>query len=186
MTAVTETSERLAPVAVDCSWCRSQFLSRARHHTVVRCPRCKHAVRVKRPDRLGARPARPRAAVLPTVSVTVPDPPISADDEEDDDGETYVYDKSGRLVLAEWTADGRLVPAGRPATPVIDYRAELAARNWKLRHHGALTCYVIAMTPHGWHWVPPEECPARAEHEIPGGAICSRHYQALHFLAASA
>jgi hypothetical protein len=50
MTAVAEAPERLPPVTVDCTACECQFVSRARRHQRVRCPRCGHSVRVKRAD----------------------------------------------------------------------------------------------------------------------------------------
>lgn len=67
-----EAAPQLPPVAVACTRCDHQFLSRARRHTPVHCPRCGHSVRVKRhgtaagvqaaDDGPGPAPASPAAA----------------------------------------------------------------------------------------------------------------------------
>jgi hypothetical protein len=59
------------------------------------------------------------------------------------------------------------------------YAAELAAREWRWQPHGPNLCQLIHMKPHGWD-VPPQECIDRAEHVIPGGAVCGSCYLALN------
>jgi len=106
------------------------------------------------------------------------------DQDDEDDGETYVYDAAGQLVPARWSADGRLVAAGQPpgpgaATgPAVEWASELAAREWVFQPHGAGLCQLVHLKPHGWD-VPPEECIGRGTHPIPGGAVCDSCYQAL-------
>jgi hypothetical protein len=71
-----------------------------------------------------------------------------------------------------------LVPIASPAAAAVDYVAELAARNWVLKPHGAGICHIVALTPHGWGGSP-DPCPRRADHIIPAGAVCGHHHQAL-------
>lgn len=131
--------EELPPVAVSCTGggCGHQFLSRAERFTVVRCPRCKHPVRVKRPRPPGwqrkprsssprpASPAKdvcrenPRTVITHAAPVLLPGPVSAAagrlshaEDGQDvaDDGWAYIPDDAGRLVLADLTPDGHMLP----------------------------------------------------------------------------
>lgn len=125
----------LPPVTVSCtaSECGHQFLSRAERHAVVRCPRCKRPVRVKRPRPPGWRrkPAAraPRAAPAPErvcqesapKAATVTGPAVAVlprassaagttEDQADDDGWAYIIDGAGKPVLADLTPDGHMIP----------------------------------------------------------------------------
>jgi DNA-directed RNA polymerase subunit RPC12/RpoP len=122
---MTETLDAtgLPPVAVDCGWCATQFLSRAKHMQSVHCPRCKHSIRVKRKRDypLSPSPVPPPAQTEPDAQAASlplraeacnpipPTPPTGvggpAGDYDDEGDETYIYDQAGRLVLAEWTSD---------------------------------------------------------------------------------
>jgi len=87
---------------------------------------------------------------------------------EDEDGEDDGEDDG----------TGEEDPVSRAAG--VDYAAELAAREWVWRPHGPNLCQLIHMKPHGWDYVPPEECVGRAVHVIPGGAVCGSCYDALN------
>jgi hypothetical protein len=101
------------------------------------------------------------------------------DDQDDDEGdETYIYDELGRLVLAEWTEDGRLVQAGwfaaaaapaRPQVPEITWGGALAVLGWRLE---PATGGCQVRTPDG-------RCRAEVTRRITGGWVCGRHYSAL-------
>jgi hypothetical protein len=177
MTAVTETPERLAPVAVDCTFCLTQFLSRARDRMPVHCPRCGHSVRVKRPGG-------------PTGPETWPQPTAEGD-QDDDDGDTYIRDEHGRLVPAEWTADGDLIPAThtrqtpRPAPAAFrsgpaNPAGELAARHYRVNPdtaHGG--CQIIETMPLGQADALPIQCLSWAEHTFGPARVCAGHHTAL-------
>jgi hypothetical protein len=62
-------------------------------------------------------------------------------------------------------------PIAIAAAPAVDFPAELAARGWMLHHPGDGRCHIVREDG--------SDCPGRAEHVIPGGAICDRQYQAL-------
>ena len=135
----------------------------------VHCPRCGHSVRVKRPG------WTPPDEPAPVASLPAP---VADDAPAEDDDETYIYDQAGRLVLAEWTADGYLVPAVR--TPSVDHAAELAARSYQLNPRvPAGCCQIIEMIPHGWDYLPPQHCPAAGDRVYGGARICGQHYLAL-------
>jgi hypothetical protein len=194
---VMATRGALPPVAVECAWCDSQFLSRARDQMPVHCPRCKRSVRVKRYGGESAPLVCPFADAPAAVkqSAPAPDPCIDDDDDPDDGGTTFTY-HGGQLVLGEWTADGRLVPAMRngaiipaerangrliPAAPV-SYTAGLAARHWEIRPNpaGPARCHVLFApppgAPAGTHH---RHCLGLVRHDIPGGAICDNCHDAL-------
>ncbi|HET9969190.1 MAG TPA: hypothetical protein VFQ68_13225 [Streptosporangiaceae bacterium] len=177
-----ESPERLPPVTVDCGRCSAQFLSRARHMMSVHCPRCGHSSRVKRWTVAGPS-AGPVPALMPArESKITPVGGIGAvgggdvvGDQADDEGdETYVYDEFGRLVPAEWTGDGRLVPAARPAVagpqvPEITWGGALAVLGWRL-------CPTIG----GCQVVEASQlCGAETTRRITGGWVCGPHYSAL-------
>lgn len=100
-------------------------------------------------------------------------------DEADDEGdETYVYDELGRLVLAEWTEDGRLVPAARPAVvaaaarppvPEITWGSALAVLGWRLSPTIG-GCQIVKAS---------QLCGAETTRKITGGWVCGPHYSAL-------
>ena len=87
------------------------------------------------------------------------------EDDEDEDDEDGTEDED---------------PASRAAPAGIDYAAGLAVREWVWKPHGPGLCQLIHMKPHGWDHVAPQECVRRAEHGIPGGAVCGSCYQALN------
>lgn len=151
--ATTRTRRRgtLPPVEVECPECGRRWSSTAQRHTPVHCARCGHSVRVKRepgaqaaiiaasapPPRAvplaAIRPAGvvpvPATQVVPELSRPVPLPSPGAD--ADDDGETWLYDDRGVLVLGEWTWDRQAHPgipgayrlcsrAGRPGLAARD------------------------------------------------------------------
>jgi hypothetical protein len=93
----------------------------------------------------------------------------------DDDGGTYIYDGAGRLVLAEWSAGGYLVPAAR-AEPA-DYAAELAARNYEVNRAAAPGCCQIATA--NPEPLPRQECPAPAVNVFGSARVCGQHHRAL-------
>jgi hypothetical protein len=130
--ARTRDAAGLPPVTLSCTdeACGHQFLTRAARHTVLRCPQCRRAVRVKRPRPLGWR--RKPVARHPAVSAyesgavcqestpatspppgpvpAIPPPGDCDDGQDDDDGFAYMLDDAGTYVLADLTPDGRLVP----------------------------------------------------------------------------
>lgn len=87
-------------------------------------------------------------------------------------------DQADELAAAPLAAPASL--AAQPGRAAVDYAAELAAREWRWEPHGAGLCQLIHMKPHGWDYVPPQECINRAEHAIPGGAVCGSCYYALN------
>lgn len=90
------------------------------------------------------------------------------DDEDDQEGDdTAPLATPASIATQQWRA-------------TVDYAAELAAREWRWQPHGAGLCQLIHMKPHGWDYVPPEECINRAEHVIPGGVVCASCYYALN------
>jgi len=71
-------------------------------------------------------------------------------------------------------------PLAIAASPVIDYAAELAARGWILRQHGAGICAVVKPCSPGCPSLQePWECGRRAARIIPGGSICGDCHAAL-------
>jgi hypothetical protein len=138
-------AEELPPVAVSCTGqeCGHQFLSRAARHAVVRCPRCKRNLRVKRPRPHGWKRKRPSSPApgkrKPSESVRKetagsPEPrkeprrpqlvaaAAASEDPDDDDGYAYMPDATGRLVLVDLTPEGVLVPVR-----LVDQRFRLIA-----------------------------------------------------------
>ena len=104
---------------------------------------------------------------------------IAVDDDQadDEDDETYIYDELGRLVLAEWTEDGRLVPAARavPAAPVrppapeITWGDALSMLGWRLS--GVIGgCQIVEAH---------QLCGMETTRKITGGWVCGPHYSAL-------
>jgi len=87
------------------------------------------------------------------------------------------YDDDGQAT-DDYGAKSEHAPAAK-RTAAVDYAAELAARNWIMRPHGAGTCHIIEQTPHGWTNTEPQQCAPRAGFVIPGGAVCNSHYRAL-------
>jgi hypothetical protein len=69
---------------------------------------------------------------------------------------------------------------GTGKSPLPDYSAELAVREWIIQPHGAGLCNLTHMRPHGWDGIPPEECIRRAERLIAGAAVCDSCFQALN------
>lgn len=119
----------------------------------------------------------PATQVVPELSRPVPLPSPGAD--ADDDGETWLYDDRGVLVLGEWTWDGRLIPAS-PAR--IDYAAGLAVRGWQLGTNpaGPARCCVNLPPPPGAPiGTGRRHCLGLASHVIPGGVICDSCLDAL-------
>jgi hypothetical protein len=100
-------------------------------------------------------------------------------DQADDEGdETYIRDELGRLVPAEWTEDGRLVPIASlaavkapaaPPTPEITWEGALAALGWRL---APVTGGCQIRTPD-------RVCGAEITRRITGGWVCGQHYFAL-------
>jgi hypothetical protein len=107
--------------------------------------------------------------------------PAAYEDQDQDLGEDY--DDEDQADEHE-DRPGAIAAAG--PGPGIDYAAELAAREWVLRPHGPALCHLVKLRPHGWDYVPPEECLGRAAHPIPGGAVCSSCHDALNRPLASA
>jgi DNA-directed RNA polymerase subunit RPC12/RpoP len=142
----------LPPIAVDCTRCAHQFLSRAQRHAVVRCPRCKHPVRVKRPGTAG-----------------------QAGD--GDDGVAYVYDSAGQLVPGSWSEDGRLLPAR--ATPQLLPGPQAAHSPAAMTWAGALEALGWRLTPLGGGCeitISGAPCGEYATRHITGGWACDQHY----------
>jgi ribosomal protein S27E len=199
--ATTRTRQRgtLPPVEVECPECGHRWSSTAQRHTPVHCARCGHSIRVKREPGaqaavIAANTPQPRAVapavirpanvapasaaqVMPQPSRPVPLP--SPGEDADDDGETWLYDDHGVLVLGEWTWDGRLIPVS-PAS--IDRSAGLAVRGWQLRPNpeGPARCYVNLPPPPGAPiGTDRHHCLGLALHVIPGGVICDSCLDAL-------
>jgi hypothetical protein len=185
------------PVAVNCGRCSAQFLSRARHMMPVHCPRCGCSNRVKRWDAVPAPIARESektpvggggaetrsafpdkgpaaeltACQLAPSQITASGIVDDDEDDEDDDDETYIYDELGRLVLAEWTVDGRLVPAApaRPRAPEVTWGDALAMLGWRLsRVIGG--CQIVEAH---------QLCGMETTRRITDGWVCGPHYSAL-------
>lgn len=145
----------------------------------VHCPRCGHSVRVKRLQVLAAAPVQ--IPVRPVIQAPVPPEAASGAGElqagDDDDGKTYVRDDRGCLVLAEWTEDGRLIPArssaaaipAQPQTTDITWAGALAVLGWVLDPFGG-ACQIVASDG---------LCDAEATRHITGGWVCPPHYSAL-------
>ncbi len=72
--------------------------------------------------------------------------------------------------------DGSRAATGHAPASAVDYVAELAARNWVLKMHGAGVCHVVAR---GWGDGSPDPCARRADCVIPGGAVCDHHHRAV-------
>ena len=72
--------------------------------------------------------------------------------------------------------DGSLAVTGYAPASAVDYAAEMDARNWGFKPHGAGVCHVVAR---GWGDGSPDPCARRADHVIAGGAVCDHHHQAL-------
>ena len=158
MSTITETPGLLPPTAVDCTRCAHQFLSRAQRHVVIRCPRCGHPVRVKRPGNA----------------------PAAAQADEGDDGIAYVYDAAGQLVPGSWNQDGRLLPAQtapQPATAPpaahpparMTWTRALSELGWRI----APLDGGCEITGGG------QFCGEYATRHITGGWVCERHYLRL-------
>lgn len=129
--AMTSTAGQLAPVVVSCTSvaCGHQWLSRAKRHQPVSCPRCGRTVRVKRhAPEAAARLAASHPAPEPSL-LTAHGPLVQADD--DDEGEeTWIRLADGSFVLGEWTDDGQLVPAAAGC----DIAEEMAWRGYQVNH----------------------------------------------------
>jgi hypothetical protein len=167
-------STALPPVTVACG-CGHRFASRARHQMPVHCPGCGRSVRVKRPPGPAIQaPGDRRAAGHLTPGPSPPGPAvvaIAADDDDGDDGETYIYDERGQLVRAEWTDDGRLVPA----TAAADHAAELEMRGYIVSLASpAGACPIVNTTG-----VNPGLCGGAARSDFGPYRICERHHRAL-------
>ena len=166
----------LPPVTVDCRWCESQFLSRARDQQPVHCPRCGHSVRVKRrPAELAAAAA---AEPAPPAPVTVTRPPAAVQvlpdedlDDEDDDGGTYMYDQHGNLIPAEWSPEHGLIPLQVPAWRRDD---ELANRGYRENLNARPGGCRITETRPSVH-----DCPLAATEVCAGLRVCDLHHYAL-------
>jgi hypothetical protein len=175
-------SAQLPPVEVICNRCGHRWSSRAKRHASIRCPHCGQSTRVRRSaDAVAAGdPAPidlPRQRRDPAPGALFPGLPFQVEDHEDEDGETYLKDASGALVLGEWTWDGRLIPA---ATATVDYAAELGARDWMIDPHGIQFCELVHLKPHGWQYgAPARPCTGHASRRIPGGVICEACHDAL-------
>ncbi len=147
----------------------------------VHCPRCRHSVRVKRWNstgylKPGPVPEPARETLAPAGAGGAGDG--HADDDDDDGSETYIYDEHGRLVPAEWTEDGRLVPARRPSAAVAPARPQIREITW-----------ADALAALGWHLEPvsggcqvrtPDGiCGAEVSRYTGSGWICARHHSML-------
>jgi DNA-directed RNA polymerase subunit RPC12/RpoP len=176
----------LPPVPVTCRACGHEWTSTAKQHSSIACPACGHHARVKRyPPAAAQVPAGPPPQPEPQAPRPAPHPAAPADSpgypetDDDDDGETWLLDASGALVVGEWTRDGQLVPAP-PAH--ISYPAELTARRWEIRPNpaGVTRCHVILPPPPGAPaGTPPRHCLGLARHDIPGGTVCDACMDAI-------
>lgn len=108
----------------------------------------------------------------PAALESLPDDGWEQDDEEDQDDEQTSSGADGRRLA---------IVAAPGATAGVDFAAELAAREWVFRPHGTGICQLVHLKPHGWDYLPPQECIDRAVHTIPGGRVCDSCYQALTF-----
>jgi hypothetical protein len=173
MTAATVVTAPLNPVTVDCGGCGSQFLSRARRHVTVRCPRCGHGCRVLR--------------AAPAVVGRVAD-----DGGPSDDGDVPAVPSLATLLARmlagprSWQAPARAnpVPArgshtARPAPRALRPGAELAARNWRFGPAAPGCCEITEVNPHGWPGSGPWPCAAPARGTFGGGRVCDLHHAAL-------
>ena len=176
--AATRRQRSLEPVVVTCRRCGGGFTSRARHMVTVRCAHCGHANRVRRDQPVHASPTPPAAEPViprPAPSAARPPAPVAAaagdDALDDDDGETYIRDGRGQLVLAEWTGDGRLVPArlspGRQ-------RQEMIRRGYQENPDAPPGgCHITETQP------VVQPCPLAAAESVNGLRVCSAHHHAL-------
>lgn len=183
MTSALETISQLPPVTVDCNWCDTQFLSRAKHMVSVHCPRCGHSARVKR----WQRQQPPQAPIGPPAPSIVPTPPTGADSpavpvgvgnvgeaaaEELGEGEeTYIYDEAGCLVLAEWTPDGQLVKVRLSGSQLA---AELSARGYQVNSSAQPGgCHITETRP------TTQDCGLAASASVASVRVCTQHEHAL-------
>jgi DNA-directed RNA polymerase subunit RPC12/RpoP len=171
---------QLPPVTVDCASCGNQWISRARRHTPVHCPRCGHSVRVKRPgtaagvqaadDGPGPAPASPAPASPPAAS------PRPA-------GATALPRALHRPLLVPGVAVERLaapaaarpgpVPAAAPGRETTTAGA-LAALGWRISPRAG-GCQIISGG---------RQCRGEAEYPIAGpddreSWICGQHNRRL-------
>lgn len=153
------------PIKIDClnPACQHQWLTRAQRGQSIACPRCKRHVWVKRPV--------PYLVPVPPPAPAAP----AAYDEDGEDDETYIRGPDGTLVLAEWTEDGRLVPAApqRPAEPAPGITADLAWRSWEVNPDAPPGGCRITETRG------PGPCALAYSATVSGIRVCSAHEWAL-------
>ena len=160
MAMAAQPAPQLPLVTVTCTSCEHQFLSRARRHSVVRCPRCKHGVRVKRP--------LPAAGSPPPAASTAPPAPAPA---RAVSLLRPVLVPHGSMTgrPAAPAAQPRPAPAAASRLPGMTWAEALAALGWQL-HRDSDRCQIRERRL---------ACPDQPSHVLTIGRVCDRHYDGL-------
>jgi len=114
---------------------------------------------------------RGRALSASTIGHPAAQRPLQDQQQDEDDSPTYIFDEYQRLVLAEWTEDGYLVPA----QPIVDHAAELVTRGYIIDSSTPVgTCPIVNTRD-----VDLGRCAGAAFREYGSHRVCEKHHRAL-------